>query len=48
MTTKQKILNRIETNEECIGNFNLTIEHIESIRNENQFLQELLNDLYAN
>lgn len=47
MTVKQKILNRIETNEECIDNFNLTEVHKESIENENKFLQELLNDLYS-
>jgi hypothetical protein len=48
MTVKQKILNRIETNEECIDNFNLTEVHKESIENENEFLKELLNDLYSN
>lgn len=48
MTVKQKILNRIETNEECIDNFNLTEVHKKSIENENKFLQELLNDLYSN
>lgn len=48
MTVKQKILNRIETNEECIDNFNLTEVHKESIENENKFLQELLNNLYSN
>lgn len=45
MNVKQKILNRIETNEECIGNFSLTEPHKESIKSENRFLQELLNDL---
>lgn len=48
MTIKQRILNRIETNEECIDNFNLTEVHKESIVSENKFLQELLNDLYSN
>lgn len=45
MTIKQKILIRIETNDECLGNFNLTQPHKESIESENKFLQEILKDL---
>jgi hypothetical protein len=47
MTVKRKIEIRIETNEECIDNFNLIKEHQESLEDENKFLRELLNDLYA-
>ena len=42
---KTKIKIKIETNDECIGNFNLSKEHKESILSENEFLQEILNDL---
>jgi hypothetical protein len=44
---KEKINIRIETNEECIDNFNLTKQHQESLEDENNFLRELLKDLYA-
>jgi len=47
MTVKEKINNRIETNEECIDNFNLTKEHKESIESENKFLEEILKDIYS-
>jgi len=47
MTVKEKINIRIETNEECIGNFSLTKEHKEFIESENKFLQELLKDIYS-
>lgn len=45
MTVKQKILLRIETNEECIDNFSLTKPHKEAIESENKFLQEILSNL---
>ena len=47
MTVKRKIEIRIETNEECIDNFNLSKQHQESLEDENNFLRELLNDLYV-
>ena len=47
MTVKRKIEIRIETNEECIDNFNLSKQHQESLEDENNFLRELLKELYA-
>jgi hypothetical protein len=47
MTVKRKIEIRIETNEECIDNFNLSKQHQESLEDENNFLRELLKDLYT-
>ena len=46
-TVKEKIESRIELNEECIDNFNLTKQHKDSLEDENKFLKELLNDLYT-
>jgi hypothetical protein len=42
---KTSIENRIETNEECIDNFNLSKEHKESIERENNFLKEIISQL---
>ena len=42
---KTKIEIRIETNEECIDNFNLSKEHQESILSENSFLKFILQNL---
>ena len=42
---KTKIKIRIETNDECIGNFNLSKEHKESILSENEFLKSILKAL---
>jgi hypothetical protein len=39
---KTKIKIRIETNEECIENFNLSNEHKESLLDENKFLKYIL------
>jgi hypothetical protein len=47
MTVKRKIEIRIETNEECIDNFNLSKPHQESLEDENNFLRELLKELYV-
>jgi hypothetical protein len=47
MTVKEKINIRIETNEECIDNFNLSKQHQESLEDENNFLRELLKELYV-
>lgn len=46
MTIEQKMLSRIETNEEYIDNFSLSKLHRESIESENKFLNEILRDLY--
>lgn len=36
---------RIETNDECIGNVNLSEAHKESIESENEFLNSILSEL---
>ena len=42
---KTKIRIRIETNDECIENFNLSKQHEESILSENEFLNLILETL---
>ncbi|QHB38631.1 hypothetical protein tooticki91_gp008 [Flavobacterium phage vB_FspS_tooticki9-1] len=42
---KKMIKIRIETNEECIDNFNLSNDHKESLESENEFLNFILKEL---
>jgi hypothetical protein len=46
-TVKEKIESRISLNEWCLLNPKAQSTIIDLIRDENKFLKELLNDLYA-